>query len=233
MANSLSKLHFPFSCLSGSSQCQALCVGWSWTSLVEYRDLLEHQFSFSVLLCYTLYLHYCCLLFNPLVSPPQGQFIASLVAGGGCMFSKLKSHQEWNNHFVPTVTWQSISKQQMSVKMRHESHTSVRVNHLILCTMILTSNTANSSRYKPLKIQTGWGIPPGTVQVGKIPSMSTSMSLFVDVYSYVKGDMVSISRPKRVLKNVYTHNPWIQQQWVAISFIRLPGKWAALILHSV
>lgn len=38
-------------------------------------------------------------------------------------------------------------------------------------------------------------------------NMNTSMALFVDVYSYVKWDKVSVSRPKRVLKIVYTHNP--------------------------
>lgn len=76
--------------------------------------------------------------------------------------------------------------------------------------MILTSKTANSSRYTALKIQIRVGNTPGlcgTVQVGKILEASTSMSLFVDVYSYVKGDMVSVSRPKRVLKDVYTYNP--------------------------
>lgn len=32
----------------------------------------------------------CCLAFNRLVSPLQGQFIASLVASGGYMFCELK-----------------------------------------------------------------------------------------------------------------------------------------------
>lgn len=70
---------------------------------------LEHHCFPSQYCCViTLYLHFYCLPFNPLVSPVQSQFIASLVAGGVYMFFKLKSHQEWNYHFLPIVTWQSI-----------------------------------------------------------------------------------------------------------------------------
>lgn len=47
--------------------------------------------------------------------------------------------------------------------------------------MILTSKTAKSSRYKLLKIQSGWGIPQTAWDCASSEGhgMSTSMALFI------------------------------------------------------
>lgn len=57
-------------------------------------SLRHHCFPSQYCCVTTLYNHFCSLSFNPLIAPLQGQFIASLVAGGVYMFLKLKSHQE-------------------------------------------------------------------------------------------------------------------------------------------